>query len=60
MCGNSDGKKYSKLYIFSRDAPLIQLESDDIKLYLGRVAIVRVSRALKQTIFVVTCTYCLS
>ncbi len=42
---------YYKRHPNSRYAPLIQLESDDIKLYLGRVAIVRVSHALKQTIF---------
>ena len=39
---------------------LYSLNRKILSYILGRVAIIRVSRALKQTIFVVTCTYCLS
>ena len=39
---------------------LYSLNRKILSYILGRVAIIRVSRALKQTFFVVTCTYCLS
>jgi hypothetical protein len=43
------------------DTHLHRARINDVELYLSHVAIIRVSRALKQTFsFVVTCTYCLS
>ncbi len=39
---------------------LSSLNGEILSSIIGHVAIVRVSRALKQTIFVVTCAYCLS
>ena len=39
---------------------LYSLNRKILSYILGHVAIIRVSRALKQTFFVVTCTYCLS
>ena len=51
---------YCKRYPNSRHAPLYSLNRKILSYILGRVAIIRVSRALKQTFFVVTCTHCLS
>ncbi len=42
------------------DSHLHEARVQDIELHLGQAAIIRVSRALKQTYFVVTCAYCLS
>ncbi len=39
---------------------LYSLNRKILSYILGRAAIIRVFRALKQTFFVVTCTYCLS